>query len=64
MIESRFGAVMVRMVDPVIEPDVAEIVVEPWATAVAKPEAAIVALEVVVELQVTVAERSCVDPLL
>jgi hypothetical protein len=52
----------VSAVFPLMEPDVAVIVVLPIVLAVASPPAAIEATELVVELQVAVVVRSCVDP--
>jgi hypothetical protein len=52
-IETSTGAVTVRLVEPLIEPDTAEIVVLPVATPVASPAVVIVAVVVLVELQVT-----------
>ena len=46
-------AVTVRLVDPLIVPDAAEIVVVPVATPVASPAPLIVPTAVLVELQVT-----------
>ena len=53
VIETSTGAVTVRFVEPVIEPEVARIVVVPVATPVASPALVIVAVAVFVELQVT-----------
>ena len=52
-IETSTGAVTVKFVEPLIEPDAAEIVVLPVATPVASPTLVIVAVAVFVELQVT-----------
>ena len=55
--------VTVNVVEPTILPDVARIVDVPTATAVAKPVALMVAAAGVAELQVAVAVRFCVVPL-
>ena len=62
-IDERVGAVTVRIVEPVMEPDVAVIVVLPCATDVASPALLIVAMLVADEAQVTVPVRFCVLPL-
>ena len=54
--------VTVRPVEPLIEPEVAEIVVLPMPTPVANPPLVIVAAAVFVELQVTELVRFCVLP--
>ena len=54
------GAVTVRPVEPVIEPEVAWIVVLPAATLVASPVALMVAAAVFVDVQVTELVRFCV----
>ena len=59
-IETNTGAVTVRVVEPLIDPDVAEIVVVPVPAAVASPALEIVATAVLVELQVTELVRFCV----
>jgi hypothetical protein len=59
-IETSIGVVTVRFVDPLIEPDAADIVVLPVATPVARPALVIVATAVFVELQVTELVRFCV----
>lgn len=56
------AAVMARDAVAEIDPDVALIVVEPAATPVATPEAAIVAMLVVLEDQVTDVVRFLVEP--
>ena len=65
-IDVSVAAVMVRVVEPEMLPDVARIVVDPAATDVARPlEPAallIVAAAVLEELQVAVAVRFCVVP--
>jgi len=75
--DTNTGAVMVRPVNPLIDPDVAMIVVLPVPAPVAKPALVIVATEVLVELQTTepvmfkvppslnmpVAVNCCVTPL-
>ena len=53
-------AVTDRFVEPLIDPDVAEIVVEPVPVPVARPPLEIVATAVLVELQVTELVRFCV----
>jgi len=53
-------AATVRFVVPLIEPEVADIVVLPVATPVASPALVIVATAVFVELQVTELVRFCV----
>jgi hypothetical protein len=53
-------AFTVSPVDPMIDPDVARIVVLPAATPVASPALLIVAAAVFVELHVTVLVRFCV----
>ena len=59
-IETSVGAVTVRVVEPLIEPDAAEIVVVPVPTPVASPPLPIIAAAVFVELQVTELVRFCV----
>jgi len=59
-IETSVGAVTVRVVEPLIDPDVAEIVVVPVPAAVASPALEIVAAAVFVEPQVTEPVRFCV----
>ncbi len=56
-IDTNVAAVTVSVVEPLIEPDVAVIVVLPCATLVARPAAPIVATLVVPELHVTVPVR-------
>ena len=53
-------AVTVRFVEPLMEPEVARIVVLPVATPVASPPLVIVATAVFVELHVTELVRFCV----
>ena len=53
-------AVTDRFVEPLIEPDAAEIVAVPVPAAVASPALVIVATAVLVELQVTELVRFCV----
>jgi hypothetical protein len=55
-------AATVRVAVPEIELEVAVIVVEPTDTPVARPPAAIVATEVLEEVQVAVDVRFCVLP--
>ena len=50
------------MAEPVIEPEVAVIVVLPIPVPVAKPPAAMVATAVESEFQVAVPVRFCVEP--
>ena len=56
-IEVSVAGVTVSVVDPLIVPDLAVIVVLPWATAVASPLEFIVATEVDEEVQVAVLVR-------
>jgi hypothetical protein len=60
--ETSAAAFTVSVVLPVMLPEVAEIVVVPAATAVARPPAAIVAVVVLDDAQVAVAVRFCVEP--
>lgn len=60
-IEVSTGAVTVSVADPLIEPEVAVIVVAPRAIAVASPPLT-VATEPTDELHVAVAVRFCVEP--
>ena len=62
-IDTRVGAVTVRVVEPVIDPEAAWIVVLPAATPVARPELAIVATAGDEEVQVKEPVRFCVLPL-
>src|SRR5579871_2865800 len=59
-IDFSVAAVTVNVVDPLIAPDVALIVLVPTATPVAKPPVVIVAVEVVPEAHVTDPVRFCV----
>jgi hypothetical protein len=52
--------VTVKVVEPETEPEVAEIVEVPVATALASPDVLIVATEVLEEVQVTDEVMSCV----
>ncbi len=61
--ETRFGAVTVKTVDPVIVPEVAVIVEVPAATEVANPAELMVAALVAEEVQVTELVRLPVVPL-
>ena len=61
-IDCSVAAVTVSTVEPLIAPDVALIVEVPTPAPVAKPDALIVATEVVPELQVTLDVRFCVVP--
>ncbi len=63
-IDTKVAAVTVSAVEPLIEPEVAVIVVLPCATLVANPAALIVATLVVPELHVTVPVKFCVVLLL
>jgi len=60
--ESRIGAVTVRVVEPTTVPEVAEIVVVPIAKLEAKPPAVIVAYAGVLDAHVAVLVRFCVLP--
>ncbi len=62
-IEDSVGARTVNPVLPVTAPSVAETVVVPTATVVARPPAAIVAAAPFVDAQVTSPVRFCVEPL-
>src|SRR5580704_3375776 len=59
--EAKTGAPTFRVVDPVIAPNAASIVVLPWLAPVARPAAVIPATPVADELQVTDAVRSQVS---
>jgi hypothetical protein len=61
-IETIVGAFTVRVVDCEIPPKLAEMFVEPDATALASPVALTVAVAVEDELQVTIAVRSALLP--
>ncbi len=61
-IDCSVAAVTVRVVEPLIAPDVALIVEFPTPAPVARPAALIVAVVVVPELHVTVLVRFCVVP--
>jgi hypothetical protein len=56
------AAVMIKLVEPVIEPEIAVMVALPCITGVAKPELLMVAMVGAEEFQVTVAVRSFVEP--
>ena len=58
----KVGAPTVREVLPLIPPDVAVIILDPWALLVAKPPAAIVAADVLELDQVTSEVILAVDP--
>jgi hypothetical protein len=58
--ETSAADITVSVVLPVMLPEVAEMVVVPAATAVARPPAAMVAVAVLDEAHVAVAVRSCV----
>jgi hypothetical protein len=61
-IDCNVAAVTVRVVDPVIDPDLALMEEVPVATAVARPAALIVATLVVADAHVTVLVKFCVLP--
>jgi hypothetical protein len=61
-IDCSVAAVTVRVVEPLIAPDVALIVEVPTPAPLARPDALIVAVVVVPELHVTVLVRFCVVP--
>src|ERR1700733_12704487 len=61
-IDCRVAAVTVRVVEPLIAPDVAVMVEVPTAAALARPPVLIVAMVVVPEVQVTVDVKFCVVP--
>jgi hypothetical protein len=61
-IDCSVAAVTVRVVEPLIAPDVALIVEVPTPAPVASPAALIVAVVVVPEVQVTVEVKFCVVP--
>jgi hypothetical protein len=63
-IDTSVGAVTVRPVEPLMEPDVAWMVVLPVDALVARPALLIDAIAELVELQVTELVRFCVLPLL
>jgi hypothetical protein len=62
LIETRIAFVTVRRVVPETDPEVAVMIVEPAVAPTAKPSPSIVAIAVLDELQVTVADRSCMVP--
>ena len=62
LIDTTVAGVTVRVVLPLIPPELAWIVVEPVPAAVARPAALIVATVTAVELHVAVLVRSCVVP--
>lgn len=62
--EVSTAAVTVNVAEPLIVPDAAVIVVDPWATLVASPPLLTVATEVAEDVQVAVLVRFCVVPLL
>ena len=64
VIDTSAGEFTVRLVEPLIPPDDAEIVVPPGATEFASPAAFTVAVPVVEEVHVTEPVRFCVAPLL
>ncbi len=63
-IEVNTAAVTVNVAEPLIVPDLAVMVVLPFATLVANPLLLIVAINFAEEVQVAVAVRLCVVPLL
>jgi hypothetical protein len=63
-IEVNTAAVTVNVAEPLIVPEVAVIVVVPFATLVANPPALTVAIDFAEEVQVAVVVRLCVVPLL
>ena len=62
VIEEIVGALTARVVEPMTPPSVAEMVVVPAATPVARPWTSIVALDAEDELQLTRAVRSPLLP--
>ena len=58
-IDTKVGGVTVRVVEPLIEPNVACIVVLPVLTLVARPAPVMVATAVLLEVQVTELVRFC-----
>ena len=60
--EASVAGPTTKIVEPVIRPDVALIVVVPWLTPVARPAGLIVATPSVVELHVTGSGRVCLLP--
>ena len=60
--DTKAGAVTVRVVDPATEPELACIVVLPAVTPLANPALVIVATAVVLEFQMTEAVRFCELP--
>jgi hypothetical protein len=63
-IKVRTAAFTLSVEDPEIAPELAVMVVVPWAILVASPPLLTVATEVADEVQVTVLLRFCVLPLL
>ena len=61
-IDCRVAAVTVRVVEPLIAPDVALIVEVPTPAPVARPAALMVAVVLVPDDHVTVLVRFCVEP--
>jgi hypothetical protein len=61
-IETSVALVTVNRVEPLIEPEVAEMLAVPWATLVAKPALLIVAVAGAAEDHVAVLVRFCVLP--
>ena len=57
--ETKAGGVTVRTVEPLMLPEVAAIVLWPFDTDVANPDALIVATPVLEDPQVTVAVKFC-----
>jgi hypothetical protein len=60
--ETRFGVVTVKTVEPVMLPEVAAIVAVPWILAVVSPELETVATAVAEEVQLAEVVRFCVLP--
>ena len=61
-IDTNVAGVTVKLVEPVIEPEVAMTLAVPRALLLARPAAPIVAIEVSEEVQLTELVRSCVLP--
>jgi hypothetical protein len=63
-IDVNTGAVTVSVAEPLIVPEAAVIVADPWATPVASPAVLTVAIDVADELHVTPLVNICCVPLL
>ncbi len=63
-IDTNAGAVTVRVVEPLMVPEVAVMVVEPCARLLARPALFTVAVDVDEDVQVATVVRFCVLPLL